>query len=157
MRGDYPETVIEVIDVEMRFRPAMLRAVRAFASSRPWSGSLQKRKEKFIKLNHDLATACNIPEPEFRFEQMDGTSSGGSYYLPTAHRIVLAGKLSVVTYLHEFAHALGKDETDACKWAINLFRQCFPRQFSRLIHRGHMLIRPTDVGRVPVATGKISG
>ncbi|MCH7700374.1 MAG: hypothetical protein IID37_01685 [Planctomycetes bacterium] len=157
MQGDYPETVIEVIDSEMRFRPATLRAVRAFASSKPWSGSLEKRKEKFIKVTHDLATAYNVPEPDLRFEQLDGTSSGGSYYLPKMHLIIMSGKLSVVTYLHEFAHALGKDEADACRWSINLFRQCFPRQFSRLIHRGHMLIRPTDVGRVSVTSGTISG
>ena len=145
MRGDYPETVIEVIDSRMRFRPATLRVVRAFASSKPWSGSLEKRKEKFIRLNHDLAEAYGIPEPELHFQQMDGSSSGGSHYLPSPHRIVLSGRLSVVTYLHELAHALGKDETDACKWSINLFRECFPQQFSRLIHRGHMLIRPADV------------
>lgn len=125
-----------------------------FASSNPWSGSLEKRKEKFSKVNDDLAAAYGTPKPELRFEQMDGTSSRGSYYLPTAHRIVLIGRLSVVTYLHEFAHALAKDEASACRWSINVFRQCFPRQFSRLIHRGHMLIRPSDVGRVAVA-GKI--
>ena len=157
MQGNYPETVIEVIDAEMRFRPATLRAVEAFASSKPWSGSLFERKEKFIKVNHDLAAAYGAPKPELHFEQIDGTSSGSSYYLPKMHRIVLSGRLSVVTYLHEFAHALGKDEADACKWSINLFRQCFPRQFSRLIHRGHMLIRPTDVGRMKVAAGTISG
>ena len=148
MRNDYPETVIEVMDEAMRFKPATLRAVRAFASSKPWSGSIEKRKEKFAKVNFDLAAAYGAPKPELRFEQMDGTCSSSSYYLSMAHRIVLSGKLSVVTYLHEFAHALGKDEADACRWSINLFRQCFPRQFSRLIHRGHMLIRPTDVGRV---------
>ena len=147
MRGEYPETVIEVIDSRMRFRPATLRAVRAFSLCKPWSGSLEKRKEKFVKVNYDLAEAYSIPAPELRFQQMDGSSSGGSHYLPTANCIVLSGRLSVVTYLHEFAHALGKDETDACRWSINLFRRCFPRQFARLLHKGHMLIRPSDVAR----------
>lgn len=145
MRDNYPQTVIEVIDADMRFRPATLRAVRTFASSKPWLGSLEERTEKFISVNRDLAEAYGIPDPELRFEQIDGTGSGGSCYLRSGHRILLTGKLSVVTFLHEFGHALGKDETDACRWSINVFRQCFPRQFSRLVHRGHMLIRPADV------------
>ena len=155
MQGDYPQTVIEVIDAQMRFRPATLRAVRAFASSRPWSGSLEKRKEKFIRVNQDLAKAYATSEPRLRFEQIDGSSSGNSYYRRSTHSIVLTGKLSVVTFLHEYGHALGKDEIEACRWSINLFRRCFPRQFSRLVHRGHMLIRPSDVGRVLAVRGKI--
>ena len=156
MRSDYPETVLEVLDDEMRFRPATLRAVQAFAFSKPWRGSLEKRKKKFLTLNHDLASSCDIPEPDLRFERIDGTSSKGSYYQPNAHRIVMTGKLSVVTYLHEFGHALGKDEVDACRWSVNLFRRCFPRQFSRLVHRGHTLIRPADVGCELSAPRKIS-
>ena len=97
MRSDYPETVIEVLDAEMRFRPATLRAVRAFALSKPWGGSLSERKEKFLRLNHDLASSCDIPEPDLRFGRIDGTSSSGSYYRPSAHRIVMTGRLSVVT------------------------------------------------------------
>jgi hypothetical protein len=54
-----------------------------------------------------------------------------------AHR----GRLSVVTYLHEFAHALGRDERGACRWSINLFRRVFPEQFARLAASGHTLRR----------------
>ena len=156
MQGNYPETVIEVLDDEMRFRPATLRAVQAFARSRPWRGSLEERKKKFLKVNHDLASSCDIPEPDLRFGHIDGSSSRGSYYRPSAHRIVTTGRLSVVSYLHEFAHALGKNEVDACRWSINLFRRCFPRQFSKLVHRGHTLVRAADVGGVLSAAGRIS-
>ncbi|MCH8015076.1 MAG: hypothetical protein IH917_00450, partial [Acidobacteria bacterium] len=114
------------------------------------------RKEKFLRLNHHLASSCGIPEPELRFGRIDGTSSRGSYYRTSAHRIVMTGKLSVVTLLHEFDHALGKDEVDACRWSINLFRRCFPRQFSKLVPRGHTLIRPADVGSELSAPRKIS-
>lgn len=31
--------------------------------------------------------------------------------------------------------------------SVNLFRRCFPRQFSRPVQKGHMLIRPDDVSR----------
>ena len=46
-------------------------------------------------------------------------------------------RLSVVTYLHEFAHAMGRDERGACRWSLNLFRRVFPEQFARLRTDGH--------------------
>ena len=49
--------------------------------------------------------------------------------------------LSVLAYLHEFAHARGADERQACHWSINLFRRCFPRSFARCRAVGHTLVR----------------
>jgi hypothetical protein len=148
---DYPETVTEVLGDGARFKPAALRALREFRRSRPWRGSPQEREEKFRTLNRSLAAAYEMREPELVFEVLDGTTGGGRY-IPALHRVVLAGKLSVVTYLHEFAHARGFGERATCKWSINLFRRVFPRQFARLIHVGHMLVRATDV--TPRGAGK---
>ena len=142
---DYPETVIEVIDDDMRFKASALRAVQRFASSHPWRGSLDERKKRFRGLNQSLAAAYGIPEPELEFGEIDGSSSGSSHYIPALHRIVLVGKLSVVTFLHEFAHARGMGERGACRWSINIFRRCFPRQYARLLHRGHTLIAPQSL------------
>ena len=144
--ADYPATVVEVLDDQISFRPATLRAAHIFAKSNPWRGSLDQRKKKICKLNQSLATVYGIRKPELVFGNLDGSSSGRSYYEPGRHRIALVGKLSVVTYLHEFAHARGMGEQGACRWSINLFRRCFPRQFSRLIQVGHTLVRPQDVG-----------
>ena len=142
---NYPATVIEVLDDRMEFRPAVLREVRSFAESGPWSGTIEERKARFKKLTHDLAVACGVPEPELVFGHLDGSSSGGSHYLHHVHRIVLTGKLSVVTFLHEFGHALGMDERTTCRWSVNLFRRCFPKQFGRLVHVGHTLVRPQSI------------
>jgi hypothetical protein len=144
-RGTYPEAVIEILDDNMRYGAATLGAVRKFAASGPWLGSQTSRKRKFRDLNRALSMACDIVEPNLVFGRLDGGSSGASHYIPRDHRIVIVGKLSVVTYLHEFAHALGFDEQEACRWSINLFRECFPRQYSRLLHVGHTLSRPQDV------------
>ena len=141
---DYPSTVLEVVDNDMRFRAAALRAVRAFAESNPWKGTVAQRKQKFRALNDSLAVAYGITEPELLFESIDGSHSGASHYIPALHRIVMVGKLSVVTYLHEFAHARAIGERGACRWSINLFRRCFPRQFSRLVHVGHTLVRAEE-------------
>jgi len=144
---NYPSTVLEVIDDDMRFRAAALQAVHQFSESSPWSGSLTERKEKFRKLNQALAEAYNIAEPDLCFGRIDGSNSSSSHFIPAHNRIVLVGKLSVVTYLHEFAHARGMGERGACRWSINVFRRIFPDQYARLISRGHMLIRPQSVSR----------
>ncbi len=143
----YPATVVEVLDDQMSFPSDLLQAVQRFASSKPWEASTQSRQEKFRQLNRSMAGPCGIEPPRLVFEKLDGGSTGGSHYMPRDHRIVLTGKLSVVTFLHEFAHALGYGEKAACRWSINLFRKCFPRQYSRLIHMGHMLIRPQELAK----------
>ena len=144
MEGDYPATVIEVLDDDMRFRPRTLRTMKAFASLGPWSGTLDERTQKFIWLNQQLAHTHGILEPQLSFGQLNGSGSGASHYIPSQHRIVLLGRLSVVTYLHEFGHALGHDERKTARWSVTLFRRCFPRQYARLVHCGHMLLRPQD-------------
>jgi hypothetical protein len=145
MQSTYPASVLEVLDDAMQFHEATVAAVHRFAASKPWHGSISARKKKFRILNQDLSAAYEIEEPDLHFGLIDGSSSGASHYISLAHRIVLVGKLSVVTLLHEFAHARGMGEQDACRWSINLFRRCFPRQFSRLIFVGHTLVRPADV------------
>ena len=153
VRANYPEAVIDVLDDEIRYPPGVVEAVESFAAMNPWQGSINSRKMKFQQLNRDLARACNIDKPTLCFGQLHGGSSGSSFYRPSDHRIVINGKLSVVTFLHEFAHALGFDERKACKWSINLFRKCFPRQYSRLIHVGHTLIRPKDISAMLTKEG----
>lgn len=141
-RRNYPATVREVLDPSLTFRPAALRAVRAFARSKPWGGTLAQRKDKFRRLNREFALAYGIAEPRLVFDNVEaGTGSGASSYRPSTHTITLAGKLSVLTYLHEFAHARGADERQACRWSINLFRKCFARSFARCRAVGHTLVR----------------
>jgi hypothetical protein len=141
-RRNYPATVAEVLDPAIRFKPAALRAVRAFARSKPWRGTVARRKGKFRRLNRQLAAAYGIVRPRLVFVGVEaGAPSGASNYQPLSHTITLAGKLSVLTYLHVFAHARGADERQACRWSLNLFRRCFPRSFARCRPVGHTLVR----------------
>ena len=141
----YPATVAECLDERARYRRGVVGAVKAFARQGPWRGTLGEREAKFARLNAALAWAYGMPEPGLRFEGIDGNFSGAS----TCRRgrpgepaaITLRGRLSVVTYLHEFAHALGRDERGACRWSINLFRRVFPEQYARLQTDGHTLRR----------------
>jgi len=145
VRNTYPATVLEVLDNEIAYPDELLRVMRIFAASKPWSGSIDVRKRKFSDVNRMMAKACCVEIPTLTFGSLDGVSSGSSHYIPSDHRIVIVGKLSVVALPHKNTHALGHDEQQACRWSINLFRKCFPRQYSRLIHVGHTLVRPQDI------------
>jgi hypothetical protein len=137
---NYPATVAEVLDPPVRFRPSVSRAVRRFAKAKPFRGTTEERQQKFIALHADLCATCG-KHTALSFGVLDGGDSGASYYQPAADLIVLCGRLSVVTYLHEFAHALGRDERGAVRWSVNLFRASFPRSFARCAQNGHTLRR----------------
>jgi hypothetical protein len=143
---NYPETVVEVLDPPVRFRPSVILAVGRFASSKPYRGTDDDRKAKFASLHGDL---CAVYEKGTRlvFGPLDGGDSGASHYSPVFDEVTLRGRLSVVTYLHEFAHALGRDERGAVRWSVNLYRACFPRSFARCVMVGHMLRRVAPPAR----------
>ena len=137
-RANYPATVREVLDPTRKYRPAVLRAVRALRRTGAWRGTLRERQRRFARLHRRLCRAYRL---RVRLVFVNGKgSSGGSSYSPKGRTIRLRGRLSVVTYLHEFAHARGYDERQACAWSINLFARCFPRSLARCRHVGHMLV-----------------
>jgi hypothetical protein len=127
----------------MKFRPGVLAAVRRFKAGKPYRGSLDERKLKFSTLHQDLCCIFS-KQTTLNFGVIDDSPSDASSYCPGTDTITLKGKLSIVTYLHEFAHALGRDERGACKWSVNLFKRTFPVLFSRCAQDGHTL-------RVPAA------
>jgi hypothetical protein len=134
---NYPRTVAEVLDDTMTFRPAALRAMRAFRRLKPWRGTPAEQATKFRMLHEDL---CRV----YRLRTTLNMSPGpfGVCYDPTRDLIMLP-QFSVVSYLHEFGHARGYDERETCRWSINLFRRIFPRSFARCRQEGHMLLRDT--------------
>jgi hypothetical protein len=82
-----------------------------------------------------------MPRPGLNLEMVvERCSRGNGSYYPTLHIITMFGKLSVVTYLHEFGHARGYGERKACRFSINIFRRVWPRLFARCRHERHMLV-----------------
>ena len=139
---NYPATVSEIIDDGIRYRRSTIAAAKWFARRKPWRGRIGCRKQKFARLHEKLCeTYGKTTRLVFEGTHRNGPS-GSSSYTPAADVITLRGRLSVVTYLHEFAHALGRDERGACRWSVNLFKRCFPRSFSRCVTSGHCLMRP---------------
>jgi len=135
---DYPATVEEVLDPHIRLRPAALAALRKFARARPWRGNMEERLEKFQTLNRELSAAYGIEPPRLLLLGNGDGDSTGSFYSPTNRTIVLTA-LSVVTYLHELAHARGMDERGACRWSVSIYARLWPKSFSHCRHEGHVL------------------
>ncbi len=64
------------------------------------------------------------------------------FYNPTLNRITINNSLSILSSLHELSHHLfGASELKACRWSIHLFKKSFPKAFSMLEWRGHMLVK----------------
>jgi hypothetical protein len=140
MSREYPHSVSEVVDDQVKFKAAVLHALRNFAQMKPWRGSIAARQEKFRWLNRALAEAYGVEEPRLVFGTHETKDSGSSCYIPRLDTIILRGKLSVVTFLHEWGHRLhGRSESRAARWSINLFRRVFPKSFARCGWDGHML------------------
>jgi hypothetical protein len=138
----YPGTVEEILDPKMKFRPDVLRGVRAFARSRPWRGTIAERPAKFRALNRALAAAYEVAAPTLVFGGSDNEDSCHSCYIQALDTIFMRGRLSVITYLHEWGHKrFGRSEIRACRWSVNLFARCFPKSFARLRSEGHMCRR----------------
>lgn len=137
--NNYPTTVVECLDPDRKFKPAVLKAVRAFARSKPWRGTIDERCGKFRKLHLALATAYNCEPAKLIFAAPNDIDSTRSCFVPVLDTIILRGPLSVITYLHEAAHWLRRaDEYEAVGWSINLFRRAFPRSFAQLRFDGHV-------------------
>lgn len=127
----YPATSAECIDDSMRYKRATIAAVKAFAESKPYRGSQVSRAKKFMALHRVLCDIYGIyPSLGFGRTIDSGTSSGCSNFRPAENHITLEGKLSVITYLHEFGHAMGRGERGTCRWSLNLFKRLFPRSFA---------------------------
>ena len=138
MDRSYPRTVAEIIDDDMKFNPRALAAVRRLAQAKPWRGDLTRRWRLFLELNRQLAAAYGYEPPLLILKGDDRGDSTGSYYLPSRHQIVLTA-LSVITFLHEAAHARGLGERKACRWSLNIFKRVFKRSWARLSFEGHVV------------------
>lgn len=136
----YPETVAEVLDDSIKYRAGTDEAMIEFKKSHPWKGTLEEMRSKLRSLNENLAKVYKIKTPQVVFVEK---FVYGCCYFPVGNLIIMErekdGRYSVVTFLHEFGHALGKGEKGTCKWSINLFRKHFPRSFEKLEPRGHLL------------------
>lgn len=132
-------TLADVLSPAIRYRRSTIAVVTRLAASRPWRGSVSERCQKF-RLAHAELCVIYRRHTALRFATIDDTCSGLSYFSPARDEIVMRGRLSVVTFLHEWGHRLnGRSERRARRWSIQLFKRCFPAAFAVAKWDGRML------------------
>jgi len=119
------------------FEDELIDIVKECSAKKMWRGTLEERKAKFMEM-HELLMRFYNSDVRLEFhgitEESDKKpgSSGLSYYNFLERKIVIKGRLSVITYLHELAHSLGCDQERAHNYAMGLFKICFPRSYESL-------------------------
>lgn len=134
-------TVASLLDPRTRVNPEAANALRTFRRSKPWRGSLGERVEKFQALHNAFCNAYGI-NPTFEFIAMregEETPQGDGGFDFHGNRIVLLGKLSVVTFLHCWAKARGMDPRKCFSWSLSVFQRFFPVSFARREQDGPFL------------------
>lgn len=143
MPSHYPSSISDIDLDGVTPLPEVVAAVLRLVAAKPYKGSLAQRQAKFRRTIADICEASGVRQPQVAFRTDEGLSSGLSFYRPRSHLIVLVGSLSVITCLHEVAHAIfGPSEHVACAWSLRLFRDCFPKSWSRLRFDGHVAVKP---------------
>jgi hypothetical protein len=142
MNRNYPSSIAELDLNAIQIALEIVAAVKRFAASKPYRGSITQRIEKFSTAVNDICQAAGVEPPHLIFEIDERQSSGSSSCIPSTRTIILRGRLSVITALHEVAHLLyGSSEYTACAWSLRLFRDCFSKSWERLGFTGHMAVR----------------
>lgn len=132
------EYVKRLVAEEIEFPEAVLTALKHFKKTyrnRDLPAGLVARREGMEEMLEKFCTAYNIPAIAFAVDDLsENGDSGSSSVCSISRTITMRGKLSVITFLHEFAHALlpGTGEEGARKWSLTLFKKVYPRAFERL-------------------------
>ena len=141
-------TVASVLQDNVRFTEPVTAAMRGFARSKPFRGTIEERKEKFRTFHATMCAACEIEAAiDFNNVELEQSSvEGGSGVYRVEQDgppvIVLSGKLSLATYLYLLGGLMGMEShAERMKWAANLFRKFFPRSFAGLRTDGPYLTR----------------
>jgi hypothetical protein len=140
------DTVGDLVNDNVRVHADAVAAIRAYRAAKPWRGTFEEQWAKLDTLHTALKAAygmtCRLvyvptPNPEMR----DGGYCPAGSGTPYDDCVVLAGKVSVVTYLLGIGFARGKDRREAMGWAVSVFKRFFPRSFAGCDTSGPMLVR----------------
>lgn len=130
-----------------------IAATRDFVIAKPWRATERVTQEAMAQRFVDtLAGIYGMQAPQVAVVG----STGGTYgqYAPWSNDIRLERKVSVVTLLHEFRHAMQHQhvggyrtvgvpqsvlEDDARAWSLSAFYRAAPRRFRRMVAEGRIL------------------
>lgn len=139
--GQKSEYIIGLVAEEIHFPETVVAALKNFKrnhkynSPLPFEQATQARFEAMKDMVRIFSAAYGIEPIELRMSNITSNGdSSRSYYNDDENEryVLLTGKLSIITFLHEFGHVLGFDEEQARKWSLTLFKKVYPIAFDRL-------------------------
>lgn len=131
----------------LQFEPEVVAIVRGALKTRLWSGCPDERLEKIRALCRALSTHYAMPAPEVVVKQ----TPLGPHFIPP-RRLIVLDKISVTSFLHEFAHALldareePQNEEFPRAWSLGLFYTVAPRLFETARASGRLLFTDATGG-----------
>jgi len=134
----------------MNIDEGVIKALRNFKEKKTFNLDTDGRFEAMQEMLEELCDVCNIPVPSFEMENINGSFSGFSNFDFVNNKIIMRGKLSIITFLHEFAHAYFfhavnflyqesnalnyyKIESLAKMWSHHYFSVVYPRQYAKIL------------------------
>lgn len=142
--GGYP-TKEEIMDPPHTHKPDVIRLVKLWKREVwfPLRNQNPTDEQRFEALKA-LLQRIAVEQYQKEVNVVYVPDAGSCYFQPGTNTIGINKSLSILSSLHELAHFLfGSSELKACRWSVWLFKKTFPKAFSQLEWRGHMLVRPT--------------
>ena len=110
------------------------------SSATPNRGAAEReRGDKFAELHRELCRAYDLETILVRDDSNPNGFSGASAFDDRINKIILHGRLSVVTYLFCFGCAIGGQPRASLAFAVAIFTHYFPRSLARCEEVGGML------------------
>lgn len=114
----YPKP-IEILYPKIKFKNSTLKIIQNWKNK---YNPKKRKKHQIKKLIKSLTKSYNIKT------KIKYIKNGFCYYNPVSQEININGKLSIVSALHETAHAIfGPNEYQACRWSVQLYLCIFPK------------------------------
>lgn len=126
--------------LRLRFEPEVVAIIKEALKTKLWSGTDAERLEKLRTLARALSAHYRMPVPEI----VIAATQMGPHFLPGQRKIVL-DKASLVSMLHELAHAIldhrgeAQNEEFPRAWSLGLFYAAAPRLFAAARQSGRLL------------------
>ena len=112
----------------------MIDAVKKFKATGPWTGTLEERRTKFKNLHSMLSHILGLKASlDLNYTTIDEARSRRFLIRDKDGHIttmLMAGKLSVVTYLNGIGILTGHDYFS--QWGLKLFEEVFPEDYAQV-------------------------
>ena len=118
------------------YKKETMELLRKFKKMKPWAGSLNYRMKKFNELHHAMCKIYNKQtqlcwNPMLYFDITDNKNP--SRYDVVEDTIYFNENLSTLGFLYLWGDVMyPQKEYQSFKWAINLFRMTFPKEFDKI-------------------------